>query len=687
MGIENIADLLSHYPRRYVDRTKMRSLHSLVPGERSTVVLRVLSVTSRRSRANRAMVEARCSDGSAEVTLVFFNQGWRARQLSEGAQLLAFGKLEVFRGRRQMVNPTVDLFSSLEGDADAAGFAKVVPIYPSSDKAGIVSWQIARWVDEALRRAGRMADPLPAHWRSALGLWARSEALQAIHAPRSMDEVEPARRRLAFDELLRIQVAAAQRRSSLELQARGVVHLPAESRLDLLEQFWSSFPFEPTRSQAAAMSEIARDMATERPMHRLLQGDVGSGKTLVAADAMLRCVAAGYQAVLLAPTEVLAVQHHLSISQMLGHLEVPEESRLGGRRPLSVGLLTARLTAKRREALVAGIANASVDITVGTHALLSQGVEFAALGLVVVDEQHRFGVEQRSLLREKASAAGTVPDMLVMTATPIPRTAALTFFGDLDLTTLDELPPGRSPVQTVWAKDPQAAAQAWNRVREEVALGHRAYVVCPLVEGSERMEARSAKAEMERLASAELEGISLGLLHGQMPEQKKADVMEAFRTGEVGVLVATTVVEVGVDVGEATVMVVEDADRFGIAQLHQLRGRVGRSSLHSWCFLLSENPSPVAAERLAALEATSDGFELAKMDLEMRGEGTLLGVRQKGRSELRLASLSEDADLVVRAHDVAAELVSADPSLSGNAPLLEETEYFLGQDAVMLSKS
>jgi len=428
-------------------------------------------------------------------------------------------------------------------------------------------------------------------------------------------------------------------------------------------------------------------------MHRLLQGDVGSGKTVVALCALLVAVRGGRQGALMAPTEVLAEQHFLSVRALLDGLSVPDSGRLEGRRPVAVALLTNRTGAGERAKLHEGLRSGAVDIVVGTHALLTDEVRFASLGVVVIDEQHRFGVEQRDALRVKgrdaATGEGADPDVLVMTATPIPRTAAMVVFGDLDVTELDELPAGRTPVRTVWARTPTDEDAAWQLVRDEVAAGNRAYVVCPLVEGSERVQASSATQERSRLESGPLAGLRIGLLHGQLKAADKEGVMESFRRGEIQVLVATTVIEVGVDVPEATVMVVEDADRFGIAQLHQLRGRVGRSARPSWCYLLGSAPSPEATVRLEALERSTDGFELADVDLELRGEGTILGTRQKGRSDLKLASLRRgDRPLVEAARRVAESVLAADPGLSHSPQLADEVRLFVGEEeALYLFKS
>jgi ATP-dependent DNA helicase RecG len=485
-----------------------------------------------------------------------------------------------------------------------------------------------------------------------------------------------ARRRLAFDELLRLQMVLVMTKRAVERESQGIRH-----RIDgeLVAQFRDRLPFPLTAAQERAIAEIQSDLAGPHPMHRLLQGDVGSGKTIVAVATLLTGVQGGYQGALMAPTEVLAEQHHLGIRALLDGLTVADDRTLMGERPLSVELLTNKTTASERTRLHAGLADGSVDILIGTHALLSEVVAFRSLGAVVIDEQHRFGVEQRAALRAKG-ADGAVPDVLVMTATPIPRTAAMTVYGDLDATVLDELPPGRTPVDTSWARGPLEVEAAWARVRDQVAGGHQAYVVCPLVEESERIQARSATEEYERLGLEVLPGLRLGLLHGQLSSKEKEAVMAAFRSGAIDVLVATTVIEVGVDVANATVMVIEDADRFGIAQLHQLRGRVGRASDTSWCYLLSTTPTPDAEERLGALERSNNGFELAEVDLDLRGEGTILGTRQKGVNDLKLASLRRDRELVGLAREVAFDIVDHDPTLEDHPDIAEEVRFLVDDD-------
>jgi ATP-dependent DNA helicase RecG len=674
MGITTVLDLVTHYPRRHVDRTRRSALQDMAVGEEATVLARVRSVSARRIRGGRVLVEVTVTDGSAYLTCSFFNQPWRSKQLRRGQEVFLNGRLEMFRGRRRMTNPVVDLIGDRTG--------KIVPVYPQSDKAGLSTWELGGWIEEALRRAGRLVDPLPDEVRERLGLLDRTAALNRIHFPSSMEEVQGARRRLVLDELLRLQVALVMRRRARQERSLGIRHVvePAGGEPNLLESFKRSLPFELTPSQEKALAEILSDLASPHPMHRLLQGDVGSGKTVIAVAALLVAVQGGHQGALMAPTEVLAEQHHLAVRELLDGLRVPDPSTLLGERPLRVALLTNRTTAGERAEIHASLRRGQLDLLVGTHALLTEDVRFSSLGVIVVDEQHRFGVEQRAALRRKGAAGGIEPDTLVMTATPIPRTAAMTVFGDLETTVIAELPPGRRPVETVWALGEAEEAKAWRRVMEEARAGRQAYVVCPLVEESEAVQARAATEEFERLRRYELEGATVELVHGQMAAGEKEAAMDAFRAGRVSVLVTTTVIEVGVDVPNATVMVVEDADRFGMAQLHQLRGRVGRGSAASWCYLLGGASTPEAGARLQALVESANGFELAEKDLDLRGEGAILGTRQKGRSDLKLASLRRDRDVVELARSVAEELVQSDPDLSGHPNLRDEIRYTVDEE-------
>jgi ATP-dependent DNA helicase RecG len=716
LGISSVFDLITHYPRqgRYIDGTRLVPIASLTPGAKASVLGRVTRVGrpssgyGRGRRRSPTRVELEVADDSGRLQVVFFNQAWRAKQLPVGTLALFFGPIGTYRGSPQLNSPTAEVLQTAgEGDGDGGGdgdgdgdrpapsdrSGRVFPVYPLTERAKLTSARISRYVAEALDRAGPFADPLPDGLRTGNGLLDRTAAFNQIHRPATLEESEPARRRLAFDELFRLQLDMVLRRDRLQENARGIRHLIAgdDGQPTLVQRFVAGLGFELTGAQRRAMAVIDGDLAGPLPMHRLLQGDVGSGKTVVAVAALLVAVQGGYQGALMAPTEVLAEQHATAVRALVEGLSVPDPATLAGERPLRVALLTSRTTAGERAAILAGLDDGSVNVLIGTHALLTDQVAFRSLGVAVIDEQHRFGVEQRAALREKGRGAGGLgqdPDLLVMTATPIPRTAAMVVFGDLDMTTIDELPPGRLPVTTRWARTHRPVEEAWRRVRSEVKAGHRAFVVCPLVEGSERVEATSVVAEAERLAGTELAGLRIGILHGQLPSAEKERSMTEFRTGAVDVLVATTVIEVGVDVPEATVMVIEDADRFGIAQLHQLRGRVGRGSDPAWCYLLSGSEAPEAAARLSALEGSVDGFALAEVDLELRGEGTILGSRQKGRSDLRLAKLVSDRDLVVMARDTAEQLVSGDPGLVHHELLVDELRLFIDEtEAEFLFKS
>jgi len=678
-GVESVLDLLTTFPRRYIDRTVKADVSGLEVGSEAAILAEVQRVRSSGgyNRNRRAPVTVVVRDDTGTLEVVFFNQPWRTKQLREGTEAIFWGKVGDYRGTRQMVNPVVDVVAGV--DEPVVGrqrrTLRILPIYPASAKAGLTSWEIGTFIEEALERAGDFLDPLAGEWLTALDLWDRTAAMRAIHGPESMAVVGPARRRLIFDELFRLQLALVLRRRAFEHNARALRHdvSPREVTGGVkgtpVARFLAALPFELTKAQRRALAVIVADLAGPFPMHRLLQGDVGSGKTVVALAALLGAVQSGHQGALMVPTEVLAEQHAVAVRQMLGALDVRVE------------LLTSRVKGKARAQMLEDLASGAVSIVVGTHALLTEEVAFKSLGMVVIDEQHRFGVEQRATLRAKGEEGD--PDLLVMTATPIPRTAAMVIFGDLDLTVLDELPPGRVAITTTWLPAPADEHVAWDRVRQEVDAGHRAFVVCPLVADSPRVEARSATEECDRLRAGELAGLRVGLLHGQMPPAAREEAMAQFRRGDIEVLVATTVIEVGVDVPEATVMVIESADRFGIAQLHQLRGRVGRGQLPSWCFLLGAGGEDgVAGERLAAVEASTDGFALAEEDLRLRGEGTLLGARQQGHTDLRLASLSEPEDrfLLIEARRVAEAIVNADPHLEANEALADEIKLFLSAD-------
>ncbi|CAB4534290.1 unannotated protein [freshwater metagenome] len=677
--VQNLLDLLTHYPRRWIDRTKEATIASAIEGADSLVIGEVKSVTAPPKGARRgpSRVTATIADESGRLSIVFFNQPWRERQLKVGSFVAVFGRLGSFNGTKQMANPTVDIL----GDPDERP-RPIIAVYPQSEKIDLPSWLVLKAIDETLTRcrARGIHDPVSVAMRKKYKLMDRQSALMGIHVPETFAEKEMARRRLAFDELLRVQLVLVMRKRAIERDSVGIQH---KTNGQLVSRFYQHLPYQLTGAQHRVIAEIESDLAGPHPMHRLLQGDVGAGKTIVAVAAMLTAVQGGHQGAIMAPTEVLAEQHAVGIRQLLQGLVIPDADSLFGEREVRVELLTSSVTAERRRDVLAGLADGRVDIAIGTHALIQETVVFHSLGVVVIDEQHRFGVEQRAALRAKGEGAGAVPDVLVMTATPIPRTAAMTVYGDLDVSVLDEKPPGRTPIVTRSAQGEDQVEEVWADVRAEAAAGRQVYVVCPLIEESEKLEVASAEETIERLAYGELRGLKLELLHGRMSSAEKEQVMNRFRSGETDVLVATTVIEVGVDVPNATIMVILDADRFGIAQLHQLRGRVGRGVHASRCWLVTtakEADDQLIAEsnpRIDALVESDDGFYLAEVDLELRGEGTLMNKEQKGRSDLKLASLRRDRELVELARDAAYEIVDADITLSKQPELRSELALFL----------
>ncbi|MEQ1786839.1 MAG: ATP-dependent DNA helicase RecG [Acidimicrobiales bacterium] len=685
--VTSIFDLLTHYPRRWIDKTKQSSIRDLRVDESAWVFGRVRSSATVPGRGRgKARTELRVGDGSGYLRITFFNQPWRARQFPEGSEAMFFGKVTDYRGQLQMANPEIDLL-------DEEDRLQITAIYPQSDKLRLYSKDFRSWVGESLRRSQELIEPLPAWVLDEHDFVDRTAAFKGIHLPETMQEKEEARRRLVFDELLRIQLALVLRKRMIEATSQGIEH---DTSGALVARFLDALPFDLTGDQTKVIAEITADLARPVPMHRLLQGDVGAGKTVVAVAALLTGVQGGHQGAFMAPTEVLAEQHFTSIRPLLDGITVPDDgASLFGDRPLTLELLTNRVTGKERQRVLGALAAGEVDVLVGTHALIQDAVEFRSLGVVVIDEQHRFGVEQRAALRAKASG-DAVPDVLVMTATPIPRTAAMTVYGDLDVSILGEKPAGRQRIVTEWAKGDEDETAVWAKVREEVAAGRQAYVVCPLIGESEKLEVASAEATFERLEADDLSGLRLGLLHGRLPAAEKEATMTAFREGQIQVLVATTVIEVGVDVANATVMVVLDADRFGIAQLHQLRGRVGRGADASFCFLVTGGGGPEGDEdereqsnaRLEAIVGSDDGFVLAEADLDIRGEGTIFNERQKGRSDLKLASLRRDRKAVQAARDAAERIVADDPTLADHPELEADLRFILDEeDEAFLFKS
>jgi ATP-dependent DNA helicase RecG len=634
LGLETLGDLLAHRPFRYeepVPEVRMADLQA----EMDVAISGEVLSTSTRRRGRLQMLTARISDGTATVSATWFNQPWLENQLQPGTAVR-------LRGRQGRYGFDVRSFDIGEGEA-TADFA---PVYPASEE--ITAKKLRELVGAALPAA--LSDPLPADLKQREALPERVDALWALHRPRSLAEAEAGRRRLAFDELLLLQIWLARRRRERESEVAPALGPPGE----LVARYRDVLPFRLTEHQERAIADLDRDLERSVPMQRLLQGEVGSGKTVVALYALLRAVEAGKQGVLMAPTETLAEQHFLTLEEPCSLLGV------------TCALLTSS-TGKRERDLAP-----NADIVVGTHALIQEGVVFRELAVAVVDEQHRFGVEQR-----KALTAGRSPHVLHMTATPIPRTLALTVYGDLAVSEITRPPADRKAIKTAWVGEDRSAA-AYSRLRKHLDAGRQAYVVCPLIEESETTQARAAEAEAERLQKAELRGYRVGLLHGRLRPAERRELMARFKAGELDVLVATTVIEVGVDVPNATIMIIQEADRFGLAQLHQLRGRVGRGAEQSYCLLISrarEDLTEPAIERLEALVRTNDGFELAEVDLDIRGSGQLLGTRQSGLTDLRFAHLRKDRALLERARAVADELVDA------AGPLSDEVERaFAGRD-------
>jgi ATP-dependent DNA helicase RecG len=685
LGLHTVGDLLRHYPRRYQERGELTPFDELVVGEHATVFAEVAKVQGReiRRKLHKTDVTIRDEAGSTMV-LVLFNRPWVAKDLKPGRRAYFAGKVDTFRGKKQLSNPEYQLVENDAGGLVEEFAGTLVPIYPASAKASSVAVQ--RSVRTALAVVDLDADPLPDDVRARHRLVGLEEALRGIHTPESRADVARARTRLTWDEAFVLQVTLAQRRAATRaLDSRPWTGRPG----GLLEAFDAMLPFALTGGQQEVGDVLAEELGRGSPMYRLLQGEVGSGKTVVALRAMLQVVDSGGQAALLAPTEVLAQQHLRSLRAMLGPLAMAGELGAGDV-ATRITLLTGSQGAAARRTALAEAADGTAGIVVGTHALLSAGVEFADLALVVIDEQHRFGVEQRDALRAKGTSP---PHVLVMTATPIPRTIAMTVYGDLEVSTLSELPKGRAPVTTAVvpvSEKPAWLEAAWTRVREHVADGRQAFVVCPRIGGDETEERsadgrRPAVAVLDvhlMLAHGPLHGLRVEMLHGRMPPDEKDAVMRAFADGEIDVLVATTVIEVGVDVPNATVMVVLDAERFGVSQLHQLRGRVGRGSAAALCLLVTEAPAGTPSrERLEAVAATSDGFALSRVDLQQRREGDVLGADQSGtRSSLRLLRLLDHEDVIREARAEAVELVERDVLLADHPALRQAVLDLLDQD-------
>jgi ATP-dependent DNA helicase RecG len=683
LGLNTVRDLLEHVPRRYIDLSRTKKIGDLKIGEEATTQGTVAKVDGRYVRSKRHLLIVTVKDDTGYLDLVWWNQQFRTRAFTVAQHVAVAGKIERSRGRLSITNPFVE---SLKDGKESVHVGRIIPIHSTTQ--GVTTTQIRRFVHTALQRYGSLIEePLPAPVLDSHDLMARAAAIQEMHFPTSEEQRRAARRRLVFEELFVLSSGLAVRKQRLRSTADGIAH----GDISRVEPFLASLPFEPTGAQRRVIGEIAGDLAHQQPMNRLLQGEVGSGKTVVAVAAALIAHASGSQTAFMAPTEVLAEQHYLTVRRLLAPLQelAPSEpGKLFGD-GFEIALLTGSVTGKERARVLERVASGDTMMLIGTHALIQEGVDFLRLGFAVVDEQHRFGVHQRVSLRAKGRE-GAQPDTLIMTATPIPRTLTLTLYGDLDVSTLDEMPPGRTPVITQVVGDERGREAAYDHIREEVAHGRQAFIICPLVEESASLEMKAAESEFERIRSEVFPTLRAGLIHGRMKSQAKDEVMTAVRAGDLDILVATTVIEVGVDIPAATVMIIEDADRFGLSQLHQLRGRVGRGSDTSHCYLfttldpLDEETRREAKARLDAMANTNDGFRLAELDLELRGGGQLFGrgsveerkgaPAQAGRGDLRFANLARDFQLLVEARDAAFALVEADTALNAkeNHALLDE---------------
>ena len=655
LGIDTVGDLFYTFPRRYDDYTLLKPINRLDIGERVTVIGTIWETRARLVR-NSNLVQSTITDGTGKIQATWFNQPWLAEKLKAGMQVVLSGTVDQFLGRPVFQNPEWEPLAM-----EPLRTRRIVPVYPLTK--GLSAQKMRETMKRAIDRwAAQVPDPLPAAIRDKRRYLTLPKALQQIHFPDSQESLHRARQRLVFDELFDLQLGLLGQRR--DWQSSPGVPIPIDP--EALKQFFGQLPYQLTGAQRRVISEIADDMAKDVPMNRLLQGDVGAGKTVVAAAAMVLAVRAGLQAAMMAPTEILAEQHYQGLSKLLGKMDI------------GVVLLTGSTSSAEREQLFANLADGTAQVIIGTHALIQEGVHFGNLGLVIIDEQHRFGVDQRKALRDKGIASPngsrqSNPHLLVMSATPIPRSLALSLYGDLDLSLLDEMPPGRREIKTRWLR-PSERERAYSFLGGQIKAERQAFIICPLVEESDKIEAKAAVEEYQRLQDQVFSDLKLGLLHGRMKAEEKEATMRAFYNGETDILVATSVIEVGIDVPNSTVMLIEGANRFGLAQLHQFRGRVGRGEHQSYCLLLADAVSGDAEERLAALEQTNDGFLLAEKDLEIRGPGEFLGRRQSGLPELQLASLT-DMRVLELAREEARALYEADP-------YLEQPEHQLLQEKV-----
>ncbi len=665
-GIGTVGDLLLRFPHSHRDRTVV-PVATLEPKERATVLVEVLGAPSGFRRRGLSILSVKVGDDSGTVRATWFNQPWVAKKLTPGLSLLITGSRDK-RGFRvseyEMLSAAGPVGAGDPPPTPPPAGGSLVPVHPATE--ALKAQRIRQWMEQAIGLVGNVLEPLPVELRVRRGLAGAADAVKAVHFPEGEGDVEQARGRLAFEELFLYQALLTTRKQS-HRTARPAPKLGKPG--EVVARWIESLPFEPTKDQLRAFDEIDVDLNSGEPMQRLLMGEVGSGKTVVALYSMLRALEAGFQAVLMAPTETLAEQHAVTLGKLLAEEATP------------FALLTGATSAPRRREALDRLASGELGLVVGTHALIDPKVRFARLGLCVVDEQHRFGVEQRRALDEKR-VEGMVPHVLHMTATPIPRTLSLTAYGDLDTTALHELPAGRQPVETRLVEEDDRPV-AYEFLRAQLREGRQAYVVCPLVEESEKMQGKAAEVEAARLAREELGGFSVGVIHGQMPSTRKAEAMEAFVGGETDVLVATTVIEVGIDVPNATVMVIEGAERYGVSQLHQLRGRVGRGAHRSHCLLFPEDAGGMARRRLKAVERERDGFKLAEVDLSLRGEGEVLGTRQHGLPRFAVAELPEETPLLVAARDEVLALLRRHDSLEASelGPLLDAAHRRFGAGA------
>ncbi len=643
LGVETIGDLIHVYPRKYDDYTTMKPINRLEYGEKVTLIGTIWEVRARKSRNNQVVIQAVISDGTGKISATWYNQPWLKEKLRSGLRIVMSGTVEQYLGRKVFNNPSWELLSM-----DALRNGQIVPIYPLTK--GLSNYRMQQILKTTVHEwSAKVPDQLPEEVRQRQNLPNLTQALQQIHLPDGMDDLIAARRRLMFDELFLLQLGMLGQQHEWVGSPGRALNVRGEQ----INNFIHSLPYMLTRAQRRVVDELQADMKNAQPMNRLLQGDVGAGKTVVAAAAIVGAISAGTQTALMAPTEILAEQHFNGLQDLLKQMGY------------TLALLTGGVPAAQKREIYAQLAAGEIDLVIGTHALIQEDVEFKNLGLAVIDEQHRFGVDQRGALRAKGPEVNGVtltPHLLVMSATPIPRSLALTLFGDLNLSVLDEMPPGRQEIDTHWIR-PRAKERTYAFVRGQIEKGRQAYIICPLVEESEKMEATAAVEEYERLSTEIFPDLKLGLVHGKMKSTEKEAVMRAFYAGEIDILVSTTVIEVGVDVPNSTVMMIENANRFGLAQLHQLRGRVGRGKHKSYCLLVAGDATGDTEERLKALEQTNDGFQLAEKDLELRGPGEFFGRRQSGLPELQLASFTE-AGMLKAARDEAEKIFNDDPGLT-----------------------